>query len=128
MRGCGHRFNNHSTDDLCGFCVLSLHREVGSVRQYAQFKIAVHSAEGCCSAFTIAFIYELKKCVYLIMFDRIVCNRNGGSLKKLAHEISGIDLDKSATLRMGDWEADDLSLPMVCMYSTKQFCVKMFNF
>ena len=49
-------------------------------------------------------------------------------MKKLAHEISGIDLDKTATLRMGDWEADDLSLPMVCMYSTKQYCVKMFNF
>ena len=31
--GCGH-FGIHSTVELCRFCVLSLHWEVGSVRQY----------------------------------------------------------------------------------------------
>ena len=32
---------------------LSLHREVGSVRQY-MVKIAVRSAKGCCTATTVA--------------------------------------------------------------------------
>ena len=32
--GCGHRVGIRSTVELCRFCVLSLHREVGGVRQY----------------------------------------------------------------------------------------------
>ena len=32
--GCGHCFGICSTVELCRFCVLSLHREVGGVRQY----------------------------------------------------------------------------------------------
>ena len=33
--GCGH-FGIRSTVELCRFCVLSLHREVGGVRQYTR--------------------------------------------------------------------------------------------
>ena len=34
--GCGHCFGIRSTVELCRFCVSSLHREVGGVRQYTQ--------------------------------------------------------------------------------------------
>ena len=44
----------HSTVDLCGFCVLSQHREMGGVKTIHMVKIAVHSAEGCCTAATIS--------------------------------------------------------------------------
>ena len=33
--GCGH-FGIQSTVELCRFCVLSLHKEVDSVRQYTR--------------------------------------------------------------------------------------------
>ena len=36
------------------FCVLSLHREVGGVRQCTRFKIVVHSSEGSCAATTMS--------------------------------------------------------------------------
>ena len=32
--GCGHCFGIRSTIDMCRFCVLPLHREVGGVRQH----------------------------------------------------------------------------------------------
>ena len=33
---CGHCFGIRSTIDLCRFCVLSLHREVGGVTKYTR--------------------------------------------------------------------------------------------
>lgn len=37
---------------LCRLCVLSLHSEVGDVRQYTRLKIAMDFTEGCCTATT----------------------------------------------------------------------------
>ena len=52
---CGQCLGVHCTDDLRWLCVLSLHREVGGVRQCTLFKIAVHSAEVRHTATTLAF-------------------------------------------------------------------------
>ena len=42
------------TDDLCRLCTPALHTEVGGIIQRTWFKRAVHSAEGCCAATTMA--------------------------------------------------------------------------
>ena len=56
--GCGLYLGIHPNDDLCRSCVLSLHREVGSVRQYTLFSISVCFTYGCCSASTRALTFR----------------------------------------------------------------------
>lgn len=53
---------------------------------------------------------------------------NGLSLKSLAEDLLNVSLDKSLELRCSDWEADQLTLKQVAIYSiTVHICFREYT-
>ena len=59
--GCGHYKGIPSTDQLCRLCILSLHREVGGVRQSTLLKTAVNCSESCGAATTMTLNFCINR-------------------------------------------------------------------